>query len=103
MSGPRSTPYDYVFETIARTIFPTIRSALERGAQDPHDRDAFLMLREVVELVRDLRPEEGVGEGIGQLTALLHHAYLYWDGGAITVELPPERLSDFLSFAPEPT
>jgi hypothetical protein len=103
MSGPRPIPYDLVFAPIAQTTFPTIRSALEHGRQDPFDRDAFLMLREVLELLRDLRPEEGMGEGIDQLAALLHHAYLYWDGGAITVELPDERLSDFLAFVPAPS
>jgi hypothetical protein len=103
MAGPRPLPYDLVFATIAQTAFSTIRSALERGSQDPFDRDAFLMVREVVELVRDLRPEEGMGEGIDQLAALVHHAYLYWDGGAITVELPGERLSDFLAFLAEPS
>ena len=46
------------------------------------------MVREVVTLLRELRPEEGLGEGIDQLAALVHHAYLFWDAGAADVELP---------------
>ncbi len=39
------------------------------------------MLREVVSLLRELRPDEGLGEGIDQLAALVHHGYLFWAGG----------------------
>lgn len=94
---PRPTPFDLVFEPIAHTAFPPIRAALEHGGHDPRDRDAFLMLREVVALLRDLRPDEGLGEGIDQLAALVHHGYLFWEGGTVTVELPPERLPEILA------
>ena len=99
---PRPTPFDLVFEPIARTTFPTIRAALDRGGHDPRERDAFLMAREVVALLRDLRPDEGLGQGIDQLAALVHHAYLYWEGGAVTVEFPPERLPEVLGGLAEP-
>jgi hypothetical protein len=46
------------------------------------------LLREVVTLLRELRPEQGLGEGIDQLAALLHHAYLYWNAGEPTLEVP---------------
>ena len=55
------------------------------------------MLREVVTLLRELRPEEGLGEGIDQLAALVHHAYLFWAAGQVTLDLPPERLAPFLT------
>jgi hypothetical protein len=99
----RPTPFDLVFESAAENSFPAIRAALVESGQDPRDRDAFLMLREVVMLLRDLRPEEGMGEGIDQLVALLHHGYLFWSGGRITVELTPNRLSQLLSLAPAHT
>ena len=101
MQHVRPTPFDLVFEPIAQTTFPQIRRALAENRQDPRDRDGFLMLRDVVTLLRDLRPEEGLGEGIGQLTALVHHAYLYWEGGGQTVELGAERLGDLLGEQPE--
>jgi hypothetical protein len=94
---PRPTPYELVFPQIAQDTFPSIRSALEQPGIDPQDRDRFLMLREVVTLLRDLRPEEGLGEGIDQLAALIHHAYLFWDAGEPTVEVSAERLIALLA------
>jgi hypothetical protein len=96
MQHVRPTPFDLVFEPAAQAAFPAIRAALVESRQDPRNRDAFLMLRDVVTLLRDLRPEEGLGAGIDQLAALVHHGYLYWDGGSITLDVPPERLLDLL-------
>lgn len=104
MSGPlsRPTPFDLVFQSAAQTTFPTIRGALDQAGQGPRDRDRFLMLREVVTLLREMRPEEGLGEGIDRLAALVHHAYLFWDGGALTVEFPLERLTERLESGSNP-
>src|SRR4051812_44776826 len=103
MLSRRPTPFDLVFGDTAEKSFSGIRSALARASTDPHDRDAFLMVREVVQLVRELRPEQGLGEGIDQLAALVQHAYLFWDAGRPTVELPTEHLGDLLATpAPEP-
>ena len=90
----RPTPFDLVFPPTAETIFPTIRAALSQSGQDPRDRDQFLMLREVVTLLRDMRPDEGLGEGIDRLAALLHHAYLFWDAGGLTVEFALDWLAE---------
>jgi hypothetical protein len=54
----------------------------------------------VVTLLRDLRPDEGLGEGIDQLAALVHHAYLFWDAGRVTIDLSPEHLTDLLTAWP---
>jgi hypothetical protein len=89
----RHTPFDLVFRSASLEIFPGIRLALNKGGHDPRDRDRFLMLREVVTLLRELRPEQGLGEGIDQLAALLHHAYLYWDAGEPTFEVPVQLLA----------
>src|SRR4051812_44000477 len=96
MQQLRPTPFDLVFETAAQTTFPAIRTALGESGHDPRDRDGFLMLREVVALLRELRPDEGLGEGIDQLAALVHHGYLFWDGGGHTVGLSPDQLTDLL-------
>ena len=95
----RPTPFDLVFETVAQTTFPAIRTALDQSGLDPRNRDGFLMLREVVSLLRDLRPEEGLGEGIDQLAALVHHGYLFWAGGGLTVRLSSDQLPDYLGQA----
>lgn len=100
MPSPRSTPFDLVFGDTARTIFPDISTALSRSGADPRDRDAFLMAPEVVTLLRDLRPEEGLGEGMDQLTALVHHAYLFWVAGCPLVVLPSEQLDELLAPLP---
>src|SRR4051794_35684117 len=63
----RPTPFDLVFSQIAERSFPEIRASIERATHEPTDRDAFLMIPEVVTLLRELRPEEGVGEGMDQL------------------------------------
>lgn len=96
----RPTPFDLVFGDTAGRIFPDIKAALSQSGTEPRDRDAFLMVREVVSLLRELRPEEGLGEGIDQLAALLHHSYLFWAAGCPAVELPTEHLDDLLGSSP---
>src|SRR5918992_2134796 len=96
MQQVRPTPFDLVFEPLAQTTFPRIQSALTQSGQDPLDRDAFLMLREVVSLLRELRPEEGLGEGIDQLAALVHHGYLFWNAGKRSIDLSSAQLSEIL-------
>jgi hypothetical protein len=93
----RPNPFDLVFASIADERFPPIREALAAAARDPRDRDAFLLTREAVTLLRELRPEEGMGEGIDQLAAFLHHAYLYWAGGQLLRALTPEELDAVLA------
>jgi hypothetical protein len=93
---PRPTPLDLVFSQVVEDSFPGIHTALQDAQRDPTDRDAFLMLTEVVELIRQLRPEEGLGEGMDQLVALVHHAYLTWDAGAITLEIGDEQAGELL-------
>jgi hypothetical protein len=97
---PRPTPFDLVFGDTVDSTFEKIRTALRGTGQDPRGRDEFLMVREVVELLHELRPAEGLGEGIDQLVALLHHSYLFWDAGCRTIEVGPERLVDLLRATP---
>jgi hypothetical protein len=92
----RPTPFDLVFGQSAQDVFQEIRLALAQAGHEPHDRDRFLMLREVVTLVRELRPKEGLGEGIDQLAALVHHAYLYWEAEERVIELAADHLISVL-------
>src|SRR4051794_32589258 len=96
MQQTRPTPFELAFETTARISFPAIQAAVEASGRDARDRDGFLLLRDVVTLLHDLRPDEGLGEGIDQLVALLHHAYLFWSAGAVSVEVPAELLHELL-------
>ncbi len=99
----RPYPFDLAFDPLAEERFPAIRDALVRDGGDPRDRDAFLVTPEVVQLVRDLRPVEGVGEAIDQLVAFIHHAYLFWDAGRPYVSIPVEQLDAFLGPAADQT
>lgn len=96
----RPTPFSLVFDSVAPARFPAIREQLESRGADPRDRDAFLLAPGVVELIRELRPTEGVGDGMDQLVAFAHHAFLYWladrpvidiDGAALAALLGPAR------------
>jgi len=78
----RPTPFDLVFSGLALEHFPPIRDALAAAGADPADRDAFLVTRPAMTVLRALRPDDGeAGGGLDELTALLHHAYLFWTGG----------------------
>lgn len=107
----RYTPFDLVFDPLADDRFPAIRDALAADGRDPRDRDAFLMEQASVSLVRELRPEDGVGEGMDQLVALVHHAYLFWAGDRrvrsidrggldlmLATDLPPDLNDDALAW-----
>jgi len=97
----RATPFDLVFNRAAESTFPRIASSLAAGGHDPADRDAFLMDREVVTLLRDLRPEEGLGEAMDQMVALVHHAYLAWAAGGVTIPVGREAADQLLAKEPE--
>jgi hypothetical protein len=93
----RITPFDLVFNRAAESSFPRIASSLAAGAHDPADRDAFLMDREVVTLLRDLRPDEGLGEAMDQMVALVHHGYLAWAAGGMTISVGREAAEELLA------
>ena len=100
---PRITPFDLVFASFAEERFGRIRDDLAGGGHDPADRDAFLMESEAVLLLRELRPEEGLGEGMDQLAALVHHAFLFWLRGAVTVPVAIDQLQELLNGSPART
>lgn len=77
----RLTPYDVAFGPQAEARFLRIRTSLAATGRDPHDQDAFVLDREVAGYLRELVPEEGIGEAVEQHLALLHNAYLYWAEG----------------------
>ena len=98
----RLTPLELVFHRVAESSFPRIAASLAAGEHDPADRDAFLMDREVITLLRDLRPDEGLGEAIDQMVALVHHAYLTWAAGGVTVPIGRETAEELLAAEPPP-
>jgi hypothetical protein len=99
----RPTPYDLFLASIADESFPRIRASLAAAGADPADRDAFLMDREAVTLIRQLRGDEALGEAMDQMVALVHHTYLAWDAGLILVPLTDEATEAMLSEPPPET
>lgn len=87
---------ELVFSRFTGTVFPAIRKSIERDGIEPTDRDAFLLLPDAVTLLRDLRPDEGLGEGMDYLVALVHHAFLAWDSGSLTLSLSSDRIEELL-------
>ena len=77
-----------------------VREALRAEGQNPYDRDEFLLSAVVVEMIRDARPEEGYGETIDQVVALLHLSYLYWQEGRPVIELDDTALDALVSAEP---
>jgi len=86
------TPTELVLGALAEERFPALRQSLAEAGIDPTARDAFVLDRAVVELLRDLRPEEGVGEGVDELVSFLHAAFLHWQDGGAAVALDRETL-----------
>jgi hypothetical protein len=101
-AGARLTPFEIAYGTLAEERFPAIRASLEAAGRDPHDADSFVLDREVAALLRDLVPEEGVGEAVRQHLALLHHAYLYWLEGGWLFRLSRPRARALLDAPWEP-
>ncbi|HEV8600931.1 MAG TPA: hypothetical protein VGQ69_16340 [Gemmatimonadales bacterium] len=97
MPAPRPTPFALVFAAIARERFPALRAGLEAAGSDPRDRDSFLLVREVAELLRELRPETGVGVAVETLVALLHFAYLFWMDGERVQVISEQALAGMLT------
>lgn len=94
---PRPTPYDLAFGPEAEARFAEIQGSLAQAGRDPHDADAFVLDRAVAAFLRDLVPEEGVGEAVREHLALLQHAYLYWVEGGWLVRPSRERVGRLLT------
>ena len=88
----RATPFELVFGSGREERFEAIRDELASAHREPHDRDAFLLQRSVAELLRELRPDEGLGEAMEALAALVHHGYLFWSEGSRVRELDENQL-----------
>lgn len=96
----RPTPFSLAFGDLAAARFPAIDQALGASGIDPGDRDAFLLQREVSQLLRELRPDEGLGEGVEALAALVHAAYLFQRGGERIIAVDDDTLRLLVGEAP---
>lgn len=97
----RVDPFTLVFGVLAEERFPGVAGSLSATGRVETDRDAFILDRAVVELLRDLVPEPHDADGISEFVATLHHAYLYWRAGRPVVSIDRGRAAALLS--PDPT
>jgi hypothetical protein len=95
----RPTPFDLVFGDMASERFPPVRDGIIAAGRDPASRDEFLLVREVAELMREIRPEEGLGEAVEALVAFVHTAFLYWHHGERCVEVGRDVLGQSIAVA----
>jgi hypothetical protein len=94
----RPTPFELVFAGLAPDHFPPIRDALAAAHADPDDRDAFFLTLPAMTLLRALRPDDSdAGNGLDELTALVHHAYLFWASGRTVWSIPASELRRLLA------
>ena len=79
----RAAPFDLLFGTFRAERFPAIRAALgeQRGV------DVFMLSQPALELMQELRPDEGLGDAVDDFVALVHASYLFWRDGEETVAL----------------
>jgi len=98
----RLTPFSLAFGPIAGERFPILRDGIQTAGRDPRDRDAFVLVKEVVELLRELGPEDGLGEGVQELVALTHGAFLYWLDGEIVITVDRSTLDQLVRAPVEP-
>lgn len=83
MKPGRVHPFNLVFDGIADARFPAIRDALD-GAPG---LDAFLMVHPAIQLLHDLRPDDGLGDAIDDFVRFVHAAFRFWLAGSVTIEL----------------
>ena len=93
----RPTPFDLVFGDVAGDRFPSVREGVAAAGRDLTNRDEFLLVREVAELLREIRPDEGLGEAVEALVAFVHTAFLYWHHGERLVEVERDVLGQAIA------
>ncbi len=95
MTG-RASPFDLVFGSLAAERFPELRDEMAAAGHAPRDRDAFVLGRAAVGLLRELGPEDALGEGVTELVALTHAAFQFWLDGQAVVEVDRPTLDQIL-------
>lgn len=77
----RPHPFELIFAEFRGQQFPAIRAELGDGA----NLDSFVLSPAALDLMGQLRPDEGVGDGMDDFVALVHAAYLFWRDGERTL------------------
>jgi hypothetical protein len=90
-------PFELVFGALAPERFPAIQSALPEHA----DLDTFMLAAPTMELLRELRPDEGLGDGVDEFVAFVHAAYRFWEDQQHVVRFDDAATRDLCASAPD--
>lgn len=95
----RIHPYDMVFATpeLEGKAFIEIREEAAARAVDASNRDQFLMLAKMGELMRSLLPPDADKPAYSQFSAIVLHAYHYWLAGKQTFGMDEDVLRSLLA------
>lgn len=93
MSAPRPHPFALVFGDMAADRFPEVRDALQGNLDIEH----FLMTPAAVELLHELRPEEGLGDAVDDFVSFVHAAFCYWHDGEHTTTVDTTTVRDIMA------
>lgn len=78
---------------MAAEKFPPVRDALEGNLGLEH----FLMTPAAVELLHELRPDDGLGDAVDDFVAFVHAAFSFWHGGERTTALGEPGLRELIA------
>ena len=77
MTESRLDPFSLVFGDLAETGFPPIQAAL---AEDT-SLEAFMLSAPALELMGQLRPDEGLGDAVDDFVSFVYAAWRFWSAG----------------------
>lgn len=93
MTEERTHPFELIFSEIAPMRFPSITS--EMGAA--RDLAAFLSAESAIELLNEIRPDEGLHGATDEFVAFVHAAWAWWADGSNGIELDRAATAELLA------
>ena len=96
----RVNPFVLVFQQLAPEHFPLIQAAVRHDPLAAADRDRFVLLGPVAQLVRELSPDDSPPEAIEAYVRLVHHGYRYWAAGSWVYDVSADVLSQVVTGGP---
>lgn len=88
----RLSPFALVFGQLAPERFPGVQQAIGGDAATAADRDRFVLLAPVGQLLRDLAPDDAPPDALEAYVRLLHHAYRHWVAGGWVYDVSADGL-----------
>jgi hypothetical protein len=93
----RVSPFALVFGQIAPERFPGLQRAIGDDAATAADRDRFVLLAPVGQLLRDLAPDDAPPDALEAYVRLMHHAYRHWVAGGWVYDVAADTLERALA------